>query len=69
MHQTPFSQSVTQDSNRKTLTESFIPEIFTYTCTCISPFPNEKFFDSSKLGEFTDGNFKFDEMAESSPKG
>ena len=29
--------------------------------TNINPFPNDKFFDSSKLKDFADDNFKFDE--------
>ena len=29
--------------------------------TLLNPFPNDKFLDSSKLKEFADGNFNFDE--------
>ena len=29
--------------------------------TSLNPFPNNKLLDPSKLKEFTDGNFKFDE--------
>ena len=36
-----------------------------YTCLphmyAFNPFPNDKILDSSKLGEFSDNNFKFDE--------
>ena len=31
------------------------------TGECINPFPNNKILDSSKLKEFADDNFKFDE--------
>ena len=34
---------------------------YDYCHDIISPFPNNKFWDSSKLKEFTDDNFKFDE--------
>ena len=30
-------------------------------CTSLSHFPNDKFLESSKLKEFADDNFKFDE--------
>ena len=36
---------------------------------CINPFPKRQNLDSSKLKEFADDNFKFDEMAECSQKG
>ena len=35
-----------------------------YTCTCmytLNSLPNDKFLDLSKLQEFTDDNFKFDD--------
>ena len=34
-----------------------------------NPFPNERFYESSKLKEFAENNFKFDEMEQSSPRG
>ena len=36
---------------------------------CFNPFPNDNILDSSKLKEFADDSFKFDEMTESSLKG
>ena len=33
------------------------------------PFPKQQILDSSKLNEFADDIFKFDNMAESYPKG
>ena len=35
----------------------------------INPFPNNKIVDSSKLKEFADDNFEFDENGKSSLKG
>ena len=35
----------------------------------LNPFPNDNILDSSKLKEFADDTFKFDEMTESSLKG
>ena len=32
-----------------------------YQMTSFKPFPNDKFLDSSKLKEFADDNFEFDE--------
>ena len=32
-----------------------------YQMTGFNPFPNDKFLDSSKLKEFADDNFEFDE--------
>ena len=34
----------------------------------ISPFPKQQILDSSKLKESADDNFRFDEIAESSPE-
>ena len=35
----------------------------------LQPFPRQQILDSSKLKQFADDNFKFDEMAQSSPNG
>ena len=32
-----------------------------YSKTSLNPFPNDKILDSSKMKEFADDNFKFDE--------
>ena len=34
----------------------------------VNPFPNDKFLDSSKVKEFADDDFKFDENGERSSK-
>ena len=35
----------------------------------LNPFPNDKFFDSFKLKDFADDNFKFDENGRKFAKG
>ena len=45
--------------------------VSTFGCSCFlsQPFPKRQILDSSKLKEFADDNFKFDENGKRSPNG